>query len=296
MLHGGFSATVSTGERNFSVFYPHKQLYGFGLRCTPHYRYGFYDMKIQVKRASSFHSGESLSKADGNPGQAPKMEAVVLPKQRKSSNVVLAIVLVVLMLIGSLVLLGSIVDNGDDEKGSRQIANSTTAPKERPQLTIPAQSTKNETVRPQTMTPEDREFLIKQGLDPDSAVIATNYQQQPQVNGIAYIGTFYGETNFAVPSDYVVSMKPSAIQFKINGQTFDYSGHFAMMLNAPRKHFNPLLGLGTPEKGKMVIIDDFGGQAMWLPNATIWEKSDGFIDFEAMGKEWIYSGAYTIQN
>jgi hypothetical protein len=33
-----------------------------------------------------------------------------------------------------------------------------------------------------------------------------------------------------------------------------------------------------------------------LQNATIWEKGAHYIDAVALGKEWIYSGIYTIQN
>jgi hypothetical protein len=91
-------------------------------------------------------------------------------------------------------------------------------------------------------------------------------------------------------------MKTDALQFQINGQTYDYSGHYAVMLSTPRKHKNPMFGFGTPDKAKLIIIDDFDGEAMPLPDATIWEKSSGFIDVEALGKEWIYSGTYTIQN
>ena len=35
---------------------------------------------------------------------------------------------------------------------------------------------------------------------------------------------------------------------------------------------------------------------MILPNATIWEKSDGLIVAVALDKEWIHSGGYTIVN
>jgi len=34
---------------------------------------------------------------------------------------------------------------------------------------------------------------------------------------------------------------------------------------------------------------------MPLVDATIWEKSNGFLDVTAMEKEWIYSGTYSIQ-
>lgn len=121
-------------------------------------------------------------------------------------------------------------------------------------------------------------------------------QTQPAANGIAYMDSFLGETNFCIPSDYVISMKTESLKFQLYGKTYNYSGHYAVMLNTPRKHRNPGLGFGTPEKAKLVLIEDFGGDAMPLQDATIWEKSSGFIDVEALGKEWIYSGSYSIQN
>jgi hypothetical protein len=133
-----------------------------------------------------------------------------------------------------------------------------------------------------------------QGFSPDN--VSVQAPDQPQINGIAFMDSFLGTTNFCVPSDNVISMKPDALQFQINGKTYDYSGHYAVMLRTPRKHKNPMFGFGTPDKAKLIIIDDFNGEAMPLPDATIWEKSNGFIDVEALGKEWIYSGTYTIQN
>jgi hypothetical protein len=120
-------------------------------------------------------------------------------------------------------------------------------------------------------------------------------QEQEQSHGIAFIGSFLGTTNFCIPSDNVISMKTDTLKFQIDGITYDYSGHYSVMLNTPRKHKNPSFGFGTPDKAKLIIIDDFGGHAMPLPDATIWEKSKGFIDVEALGMEWIYSGTYTIQ-
>jgi len=127
------------------------------------------------------------------------------------------------------------------------------------------------------------------------ASVTIEQPEQPQSHGIAFMDTFLGETNFCIPSDNVISMKTDALKFQINGTTYDYSGHYAVMLTTPRKHRNPSFGFGTPDKAKLIIIDDFGGDTMPLPDATIWEKSSGFIDVEALGKEWIYSGTYTIQ-
>jgi hypothetical protein len=55
-----------------------------------------------------------------------------------------------------------------------------------------------------------------------------------------------------------------------------------MHLITSRKHRAPLLRLGTPEKAKLIIINNFGGDAIPLPDATVWEKSNGFIDVEAL--------------
>lgn len=137
------------------------------------------------------------------------------------------------------------------------------------------------------------EYISSEVIKPGSLTVKE--AAQPQSHGIAFMDTFLGETNFSIPSDNVISMKTDALKFQINGTTYDYSGHYGVMLTTPRKHRNPSFGFGTPDKAKLIIIDDFGGETMPLPDATIWEKSDGFIDVEALGKEWIYSGTYTIQ-
>jgi hypothetical protein len=46
----------------------------------------------------------------------------------------------------------------------------------------------------------------------------------------------------------------------------------------------------------MLILENVGSDTFPLPNATIWEKKANYIDAVATGKEWIYSGTYTIQN
>jgi hypothetical protein len=91
-------------------------------------------------------------------------------------------------------------------------------------------------------------------------------------------------------------MKAESLKFRLYGQTYDYSGHFTVMLNMPRQHKNPYFGFGTPPTAKIVILEDFGGDSLPVQNATIWEKSNGFIDVTALGKEWIYSGPYSVQN
>ena len=67
------------------------------------------------------------------------------------------------------------------------------------------------------------------------------------------------------------------------------------MLNTPRQHKNPYLGFGSPETANLVILENLGGKTLPLQSATIWEKSNGFIDAVALSKEWIHSGTYTIQ-
>jgi hypothetical protein len=46
----------------------------------------------------------------------------------------------------------------------------------------------------------------------------------------------------------------------------------------------------------IVLLDNVCGQQVPLQNATIWEKEGNFIDAVSYGKEWIYSGTYSIQN
>jgi TPR repeat protein len=127
------------------------------------------------------------------------------------------------------------------------------------------------------------------------ASVTIQQPEQSQSHGVAFMDTFLGQSNFCIASDDVISMKTGTLKFQMNGTTYDYSGNYAVMLTTPRKHRNPSFGFGTPDKAKLIIIDDFGGDAMPLPDATIWERSSGFIDAEALGKEWIYSGNYTIQ-
>src|ERR1017187_8481614 len=114
-------------------------------------------------------------------------------------------------------------------------------------------------------------------------------------NAIVYMDSFLGMTNAMLPAD-VISMKPESLKFRINGQDYDYSGNYTVMLNTPRQHKNPYFGFGSPETAKLVILEDFGGEMWPLQNATIWEKKVNYIDVVALDKEWIYSGTYTIQN
>jgi TPR repeat protein len=159
------------------------------------------------------------------------------------------------------------------------------------------------------LTPEEAAYARSQGLDPNGLVAETPVQSvrtEPQKtsatptppdlkNAIIYMDSFLGMPNQMLLGD-VITMKAGALKFRFNEQDWDHSGHYTVVLDAPRKHRNPRFGFGTPDKAKLIIIGDFGGKSMPLPDATIWEKSSGFIDVEALGKEWIYSGTYTIQN
>ena len=91
-------------------------------------------------------------------------------------------------------------------------------------------------------------------------------------------------------------MKADTLKFRLYDKDYDYSGHYTVMLNTPRKHANPYFGLGSPETAKILILENVGGDAFPLQNATIWEKKPNFIDAVTTDKEWIYSGTYTIQN
>jgi hypothetical protein len=118
-------------------------------------------------------------------------------------------------------------------------------------------------------------------------------------NVLIYVDHFLGSGKTALAGD-VISIKHDALKFRINGTDFDYSGHFSILLITPRKHKNPYFGLGSPETAKFLTLEDFfkdqSDSNMILPNATIWEKSDGYIVAVAADKEWIHSGSYTITN
>jgi hypothetical protein len=78
-------------------------------------------------------------------------------------------------------------------------------------------------------------------------------------------------------------------------------GKYYKTRNRPvHKHQNPYFGLGSPETVKLLILEDFfkGDTVGTMPlqNATIWEKSEGYIVATGADKEWIHSGTYTIQN
>jgi hypothetical protein len=118
-------------------------------------------------------------------------------------------------------------------------------------------------------------------------------------NVLIYVDHFLGSGKSALVGD-VTSMKRDALKFSINGNEFDYSGHYSILVPTPRKHKAPYFGFGSTETAKFLTLEDFfkdqSDSNMVLPNATIWEKSDGYVVAEAAGKEWIHSGNYTITN
>jgi hypothetical protein len=150
-------------------------------------------------------------------------------------------------------------------------------------------------------SPEEIKALQAAGLDPRYCTPAPTNQAvlnltPPDLkNAIVCMDSFLGSANAMLPAD-VISMKAQALKFRFMGTDYDYVGNYTVVLNTPRKHKNPYLGFGSPDTAKILILEDFGGGAMPLQNATIWEKKTDFVDAEAEGKEWIYSGTYTIQN
>lgn len=110
-----------------------------------------------------------------------------------------------------------------------------------------------------------------------------------------WMDNFIGITNACIVAD-IISIKPETLKFRVYGSDYTYNGHYAIMLNTPRKHANPYFGLGSPETVKVLWLENVGGEAFPLQNATIWEKSSGFLDATTTSKEWIYSGIFTIQN
>jgi hypothetical protein len=118
-------------------------------------------------------------------------------------------------------------------------------------------------------------------------------------NAVIYLDHFLTSGKTALVVD-VISFKHDSLKYRFNGSDFDYSGHFSILLTTPRKHSNPYFGLGSPDTAKFITLDDFfkdqSNATAILKDATIWEKSDGFIVAVALDKEWIHSGNYSIQN
>jgi hypothetical protein len=154
-------------------------------------------------------------------------------------------------------------------------------------------------------TPENQFSMI--GLTssvPQMASTEPSTNQQQTVSGstpfgqnaaIIFLGYFFGITNAAVSGD-VISVAPGALKFRCYGQEYNYSGNYTVIFNTPRAHKNPYFGFGSPETANILILEDVGGNVFPFQYATIWDKSANYVDAVANGKEWIYSGTYTIQN
>jgi hypothetical protein len=63
-------------------------------------------------------------------------------------------------------------------------------------------------------------------------------------NVLLYVDHFLGSGKTALVAD-VISLKHDALKFRINGNNFDYSGHFSILLITPRKHTKPYFGLAA---------------------------------------------------
>jgi hypothetical protein len=151
---------------------------------------------------------------------------------------------------------------------------------------------------------EDVAYLKSQGLTDEQIAELKSVQTNQVVSSssstaLIYVDNFLGRGKTGFPAD-IISIKKGALKFKFGQQNFDYSGNFAVLFNTPRHHKNPSFGFGKPETAKFLSLGDFFKDqpdgSVILPDATIWEKSDGFVDAEALGKEWIFSGNYTITN
>jgi hypothetical protein len=114
-------------------------------------------------------------------------------------------------------------------------------------------------------------------------------------NAYIWMDNFMGMTNADITADVII-MKTDSLKFCLSGQIYDYSGHYTVMLNTPRQHKGPYIGLGIPETASLVILENVGTDSFPLTNAIIFEKSTGFIGAVADGKEWIHSGGYTIRS
>jgi hypothetical protein len=157
------------------------------------------------------------------------------------------------------------------------------------------------------LTPRELEYLKANGIDPANVSVASPEQISPANQSVVsatppelqnagiWMDNFLGTINAVIVAD-VISMKPEALKFRLFGKDYNYSGHYTVMLNTPRQHKNPYFGFGSPETANLVILENAGVDSLPLQNATIWEKSKGFIIVVALNKEWIHSGTYTIQN
>src|ERR1700744_525713 len=118
-------------------------------------------------------------------------------------------------------------------------------------------------------------------LLPLTFAVSVRADSPVMTNALIYVDHFLLSGQTVLVGD-VMSIKTDSLKLRINGNTFDYSGHFSIILNTPREHKNPYWGFGSPETAKFVVLNDCLKGAtdarMILTDATIWEKSDGYID------------------
>jgi len=129
---------------------------------------------------------------------------------------------------------------------------------------------------------------------PEQPVANTSPTPDALKKAVVYMNAFLGIKDAMIVAD-VISMKTDTLRFRFRGQDFDYSGHYTVLLTTPREHKTPYFGFGSPEVAKRVVLEDFRGKALPLPNPTFVERSAGFINVLSGGKEWIYSGPYSVQ-
>lgn len=160
-----------------------------------------------------------------------------------------------------------------------------------------------EKIRPPTF--EEAAWYKGQNIDPAGVMLTeemtTNYLPRlsatPDI-ALIYIDIFMGMTNVTLPVKTIdiTNTKVGELKFFFQGQAYKYSGNYAVFLNTARKHKSGLFAFGSSIKASWVILDEVAGQPVPLKNPIVWENSAGFIDVEAFGKEWIYSGPYSIEN
>jgi hypothetical protein len=190
-----------------------------------------------------------------------------------------------------LLLCLAIVAVGCDENKSPATSSSGTAY----QQTQPSSDAAAAQTRP--LTAEESAEVKSQGLNPEGMVVQTQPQQPQEPMALVYLDQFMGSANTSIPVKIadLISIKTDQLKFRFGGQSYDYSGHYAILFPQARKHSGSILGFGGPTKAKYVFIHS-SGLDMPMQDATVWESKGGFIDVEAMGHEFICSGSFEMQN
>ena len=188
-------------------------------------------------------------------------------------------------------LLGVMVFSLGCDQNNTTATTSTATPI---QQTQPREVSTTPQTRP--LTPDEAAYVKSQGQNPEGMVVQTQPQVQEPV-ALVYLDQFMGSANTSIPVKItdLITIKPDQLQFRFGGQSYDYSGHYAILFPEARKHSGSFLGMGGPSKAKYVFIHS-SGLEMPMQDATVWEKKAGFIDVEAMGHEFICSGSFEMQN